>query len=51
MWLGSRGGNSVAMKQFPKQGNSFDSSALVEVKVAKLLEKISDDVKAKENIA
>jgi hypothetical protein len=35
VWLGqdAQTGESVAMKQFPKQGGKFDSSAGVEIQI------------------
>ena len=44
VWLGKRGDQLVAMKQFPKSGSSsykFDPSAYVELQMAQIIKKYS----------
>jgi hypothetical protein len=43
VWLGMKNDRLVAMKQFPKtKGNNFDTSALVELQIQKVILRNSD---------
>eukprot|EP00347_Sterkiella_histriomuscorum_P022827 403337002 len=50
VWLGQKNGEQVAMKQFPKQGNQCDSSAIVELQISRLI-KNAKDTRGQEHIA
>ena len=41
VWLGRRGDQFFAMKQFPKQGNRVDPSSYIELQVQSLIRKNS----------
>lgn len=53
MWLGqsNKTGEYLAMKQFPKQNGEYDSSAVIEIQIQKVIFKKLDNEVGRENIA